>query len=81
MPPSVEVLRARLAGRGTDSEEVIEKRMKTALDEIACAKNYDYIVVNDDIATAVDDIISVISGNRLKLDNQKHIINEVLEKC
>lgn len=81
MPPSFEELKRRLSGRGTESAEVIEARMKSALGEIERATEYDYIVVNDDIATAVDDIISVISGNRLKLDNQKHIINEVLEKC
>lgn len=78
MPPSFEELKRRLSGRGTESEEVIEARMKSALGEIKRATEYDYIVVNDDIATAVDDIISVIKSNGLKLENQKHIINEVL---
>lgn len=65
MPPSIEVLRARLAGRGTDSSEVIEKRMQTALEEIECAKNYDYIVVNDDLDKAVEDFIEIIKNDRL----------------
>ena len=81
MPPSVEVLRARLAGRGTDSEEVIEKRMKTALTEIECAKNYDYIVVNDDLDQAVEDFVNIIKADRLNINRQNKIIDEVLEKC
>ncbi len=81
MPPSVEELRRRLSGRGTDSAEVIEKRMESALTEIKRAINYDYIVVNDVIEKAAEDVISVILSGRLTLDSQKDIINEVLEKC
>lgn len=81
MPPSFSELERRLSGRGTESKEVIEKRMASALDEIKRATEYDYIVVNGDIATAVDDIISVINSCKLKLERQMHIIDEVLEKC
>ncbi len=81
MPPSVEELRRRLSSRGTDNSEVIEKRMKSALEEIACAENYDYIVVNDDIDRAVDDFIDVIMVDRMKTDRKNYLINEVLEKC
>ena len=81
MPPSFEELKRRLSGRGTESEEIIEKRMRRAIYEIKRAAEYDYIVVNDDIDTAVDDIISVISSSRLKLYRQIQIIDEVLEKC
>ena len=79
MPPSYEELRRRLSGRGTETEELINKRMESALCEIARATEYDYIVVNDDIPTAVDDIISIISNSRLILKRQKHIIDEVLK--
>jgi len=81
MPPSFDELKRRLCGRGTESQDVIEKRMASAIGEIKRATEYDYIVVNGDIATAVDDIISVIESSKLKLERQKHIINEVLEKC
>lgn len=81
MPPSFEELKRRLTGRGTETQDVIEERMKTALEEIKRAVEYDYIVVNGDINKAVDDIISVIESNHLKLENQKDIIYEVLEKC
>lgn len=81
MPPSVEELRRRLTGRGTDSQDVIEKRMNSALGEIERAINYDYIVVNDVIEKAADDVLSIILSGRLKIDSQKDIIDEVLKKC
>jgi len=81
MPPSLEELERRLCGRGTDSKEVIAERLETALEEIARAPEYDYIVINGDIDTAVDDIISIITAVNLKLEKQKYIINEVLGKC
>lgn len=60
MPPSVEVLMQRLSGRGTETEDIIAKRMESALSEMARSKEYDYIVINDDIQTAVDEIIAII---------------------
>ena len=81
MPPTFSELERRLKGRGTESDEVIAKRMGEALGEIKRATEYDYIVVNDDIEVAVDNIHAVIQGHRLRLQNQQHIINEVLEKC
>ena len=69
------------SGRGTETKEIIAERMNRALSEIDRATEYDYIVVNDDIDTAVDDIIQIISGSRLMLKRQKHIIDEVLEEC
>ncbi len=81
MPPSVAVLRERLTSRGTDSDEVVNKRMQAALEEIACAKNYDYVVVNDDLQQAVEDFITIIKSDRLATNRQKHIIDEVLKKC
>ncbi len=78
MPPSYKELKRRLSGRGTETQELIDKRMKEALNEIARATEFDYIVVNDDINTAVDDIIEVISGSRLMLKRQKKLIDGVL---
>lgn len=81
MPPSFEELRRRLNARGTDSEEVVAARLKTALEEIKRAEEYDYIVVNQDIETAVQDIITVLKACKMNIKNQMHIIDEVLEKC
>ena len=79
MPPSFAELEKRLSGRGTESLDVIKKRMQSSLSEIARATEYDFVVVNDDINTAVDDIIEIISGSRLMKKRQKHIIDEVLK--
>ena len=81
MPPSFAELKRRLSGRGTESEELIQKRLTSALGEIKRATEYDYIVVNEDIAAAADDIMSVILSSRLKTDRQTKIIDEVLSEC
>ena len=60
LPPSLKVLRERLAKRGTDSEEVILKRSEKALSEIRLIGEYDYYVVNDDLETAVREVEAVI---------------------
>ena len=81
MPPSFSELKRRLVGRGTESEDVINKRMASALNEIKRSVEYDYIIVNDSITAAADDIMSVISSSRLMTDRQINIINEVLKEC
>ena len=81
MPPSFPELKRRLSGRGTESEELIQKRLNSALGEIKRATEYDYIVVNEDITAAADDIMSVILSSRLKTDRQTKIIDEVLSEC
>ncbi len=81
MPPSFQELKRRLRGRGTESEELIEKRLNSALGEIKRASEYDYIIVNDNITAAADDILSVILSSSFKTDRQKNIIDEVLSKC
>lgn len=81
MPPSFHELKRRLKGRGTESEELIEKRLNSALGEIKRAAEYDYIIVNDNITAAADDILSVILSSSFKTDRQKNIIDEVLSKC
>ena len=78
MPPSYKELKRRLSGRGTESEDVIEKRMHESLSEIKRATEFDYIVVNDNIQKAVDDIIEIIQSSRLMLKRQKNLIDGVL---
>lgn len=81
MPPSFEVLKKRLSRRGTESEELVAKRLGEAIREIKCAYDYDYIVINDDLDEAVEDLLSVILCERTKIVNNKKFIDEVLEKC
>ena len=62
MPPSVEELERRLRGRGTDSEEVILKRIGKAEFELSKAPEFDYTVVNDDLQVAVEQTASIIEN-------------------
>ncbi len=61
MPPSIEELRRRLVGRGTETEEVIEQRVGRAQYELTFAERFDTVVVNDDLDTAKRDALKVIS--------------------
>jgi len=66
LPPSIEELERRLRGRGTDSEEVILRRLSSARSEIDKVAEYDYIVVNDDFERARTDLISIFRARRLR---------------
>ena len=61
MPPSLEVLRARLEARGTDSPESIQKRVDKAEEEMRHAADFDMIVVNDDLETAKQEMEALVS--------------------
>lgn len=65
-PPSFEVLQERLRGRGTESEEVIEKRLKTAEQELQSQNLFDYVVVNDDLDRAIEEVLSIIADRKSK---------------
>ena len=71
VPPSTEVLRNRLVARGTDSLETIERRMKQAREEIAHWSEYKYMVVNDDLAEAYDNMRSIILAERHRIENRR----------
>ena len=70
LPPSIDILESRLRGRATDSEEVIARRLSEARAEIDMVAEYDYLIVNDDFATARQDLISVIRCQRLTAGKQ-----------
>lgn len=78
LPPSLKELRRRLGKRGTETEDVIEKRLGEAAGEIAQAKKYDYAVVNGDLQTAVDDLKAIIRAEESKVKNTENIIDEIL---
>jgi guanylate kinase len=63
-PPSLDVLRERLTNRGTESAEVIERRLARAKMEMEMAEVYDHTVVNDDLETAISEVEAQIFGNR-----------------
>ena len=78
VPPSKQALRERLNNRGQDSEEVIEHRMSEAVSEMSHYGEYDYLVVNDEFDTALNDLHSIFVAQRLKLDNQQDSQSELL---
>src|SRR5690554_5544626 len=62
VPPSLEELSQRIHNRGTESQEVIEKRLQTAVKELEYIKEYDYVVVNDEVPAAVEKLKSILTA-------------------
>ena len=63
LPPSMEELRARLTGRGTETQDVVERRLGEAAKEISYVKHYDYAVINDDLEEAIENVKTVIKAS------------------
>lgn len=74
LPPSMEELKNRLVGRQTDAPEVIEKRLETAVWEISQAEKYDYIIVNDEVEKAADELICTIKGEKCNVNRNKNLL-------
>lgn len=78
LPPSMSSLERRLRGRGTDDEEGIQRRLNIAGEEIRRSVEYDYVVINDSIDEAADDIISIIKAESFSTKRNKTTISEVI---
>ena len=82
LPPSREALRERLTGRGQDPVEVIERRMAAALDELSHYAEFDYLVINDDFATALDALRAILIAHRqrrvLQIERQRELLQLLL---
>jgi len=74
IPPTVEVLRRRLTGRGTEDPREIDRRVANALREIDYARHYDYVIVNNDLRDAVADLAAIVRAARLRRKNQQDAI-------
>jgi len=81
LPPSVNELRRRLNKRGTETEDVIEKRVNEAEGEIRQAYDYDYVMMNGDLSEAVEDFMSIIRASKFDKTKNNKIIDEVLENA
>jgi len=66
LPPSMKELRARLERRAEDSPETIEKRLDNARNEISRWAQYDYVLINDDLQAAFDDLLAILRSERLR---------------
>ena len=82
LPPSTHILRERLEGRGKDSVEIIDRRMQDAVAEMSHYGEFDYLVVNDDFNTALNELESIIIANRLQQKSRaiklKSLIHDLL---
>jgi guanylate kinase len=70
-PPSIEALRKRLLGRQTDRPEVVERRLQNAPGEMRQYREYDYLVVNDDLDQAVARLTSIVDAERARVRRLK----------
>ena len=77
VPPSFEELAQRLRGRGTDSEEKIQKHLETARREAKEIKNYDYIVVNDTVDHAAQEVLAILTAQGCRKERRIHEIEGV----
>lgn len=74
LPPSFDELESRIAGRGTETNDIIKKRLEKAKKEVEYLNDYDYVVINDNIDDAATKINNVIWAEKVKLDRNKDIL-------
>lgn len=79
LPPSMQILEDRIRGRGTESERDIEKRLEIAKNEILRSADYDFVVVNDDIDEASNNVLSIIKALNFTYKRMNHKISEVIK--
>jgi guanylate kinase len=80
LPPSRTALEQRLRGRGTDSDEVIARRLRDSLADLSHWSEFDYIVVNDDFERATDDLEAIVTGQGEQLRRDRAELRELLAK-
>ncbi len=78
-PPSIEVLQQRLENRGQDSEEIISKRMKSAVTEMSHYSEFDYLLINDDFNQALFELKSIVTARRLRTEKQQSKLDKFIQ--
>ncbi len=78
MPPSFQVLRERLIARGTESEGSLKIRLENAINEVEAYKEFDYVVINDNLHEAIENLKAIFVAERLRTQNQLDQINQIL---
>lgn len=79
LPPSMEELERRLRSRGTEDEADIQRRLEIARDEIHKSVDYDYFVINEDIDSASDDVLTIIKALDFSHKRMNNFISEVID--
>ena len=77
MPPSAALLRERLTGRGTESEDVIASRLARAVQEAEGIEEYDYLVINDDLDTCIRELHGIIQSEHCSVERNQEIIGQM----
>ena len=79
LPPSWEELKSRLHNRGEDAPEIIDLRLQNAADEMAQAKEFDYVIINELFETALFDLKAIVHAQRLKYLAQRRARAEIFQ--
>lgn len=79
-PPSAEILKARLVGRGTETMDVVEMRMRRAAEEAEGLASYDYILINDDLQTCVKQMHDIIQSEHFRTSRNHDFMNQIKEE-
>ena len=80
-PPTIEELRSRLTGRGTETADVIASRLRRAAEESEVMNNYDYILINDQVEGCVDQLHQIILSERCRAQRNEELINTIQEEA
>lgn len=76
-PPSAEELKKRLQGRGTETEEVINERMRRAADESELMDRYEYLVINNQLEKCVEEVHQLIQRERFRMDQNQDMVTKL----
>ncbi len=80
LPPSMNELRKRIICRNTECEDSINQRMLSAEKELDYVNDYEYVVINDDLSYAVNQVEEIIHAERLKTIRNKNIVNKLIRR-
>ena len=76
-PPGAAVLKERLLGRGTESIEQVEKRLARAVEESGAMESYDYLLINDDLMTCVEELHQIARCEHRKMQVNRELMNDI----
>src|SRR6478735_4386792 len=79
LPPSFDVLEHRLRGRSKDPESAIARRLQTARDEVGAVSQYEFVVVNDELARCVAEIAAIVTAERARLSRRQATIDPIVQ--
>jgi guanylate kinase len=79
LPPSLETLRQRLIARGTDSPEELKLRLRNAPEELNHYKDFDYVIINDELERAAEQLASIINAERAQRRRQEAKVKRIVE--